>query len=82
MSQSSINVFEISSNIGHIFRMCSGCVQGLFRVYSECIQSVFRVCSECVQSVFSVCSECVQSMFNIEIISSPSASSVSIFGIF
>ena len=26
--------------------------------------------------------ECVQSMFNIEVISSPSASSVSIFGIF
>ena len=40
------------------------------------------MCSDCVQSVFRVCSECVQSMFNIEIISSPSASSVSIFGIF
>ena len=43
---------------------------------------MFRVRSECVQSVFRVCSECVQSVFNIEFISSPSASSVSIFGIF
>ena len=40
------------------------------------------MCSECVHSVFivcSVCSECVQSMFNIEVISSPGASSESIF---
>ena len=43
---------------------------------------MFRVCSECVQSVFRVRSEYVQSMFNIEVTSSPSASSVSIFGIF
>ena len=54
----------------------------MFRVCSECAQSVFRVCSECVESVFRVFSECVQSVFNIEVISSSSASSVSIFGIF
>ena len=40
------------------------------------------MCSECHQSVFRVSSECVQSVFNIEVISSSSASSVSIFGIF
>ena len=62
--------------------VCSECVQSVFRVCSERVQSVFRVCSECVQSVFRVRSEYVQSMFNIEVISSPSASSVSIFGIF
>ena len=60
MSESVIHVFEILSNLGNIFRVCSGYVQ-----------SVFRVCSECVQSVF-----------NIEVFSSSSASSVSIFGIF
>ena len=52
---------------------------------SECLQSVFRVSSECLQSVFRVSSEChqsVQIVFNIEVISSSSASSVSIFGIF
>ena len=38
--------------------------------------------SECLQSVFRVSSECLQSVFNIEVISSSSASSVSIFGIF
>ena len=65
-----------------VFRVCTVFVQSVFRVCSECVQCVFRVCSECVQSVFRVCSECVQSMFNIEVISSPSASSVSIFGIF
>ena len=62
--------------------MCSECVQSVFRVCLECAQGAFRVCSECVQSAFSVCSECVQSVFNIDVISSPSASSVSIFGIF
>ena len=41
---------------------------------SECVQSVLGV-----QSVFRVCSECVQSVLNIEVISSSSASSVSIF---
>ena len=51
-------------------------------IYSDYVQSVFRVCFECVLSVFRVCSECVQSVFNIEVISSSSASSVSIFGIF
>ena len=61
--------------------MCSECVQSVFRVCLECAQGAFRVCSECVQSAFSVCSECVQSVFNIDVISSPSASSVSIFGI-
>ena len=60
VSQWLIHVFEILSNITHIFRLCS----------------------ECVQSVFWVCSECVQSVFNIEVISSPSASSVLIFGNF
>ena len=50
------NVFEILSNLGHIFRVCSGCVQGVFRVCSECVQSVFKVCSKCVQSVLRVCS--------------------------
>ena len=71
-----INVFEILSNLGHIFRVCLECVQSVFRVCSECIQCVFRVCSECVlsvfwvfsgcvQSVFWVCSECVQSVFRV-----------------
>ena len=91
-----INVFEILSNLGHIFRyvqgmfrVCSKCVQSVFRVCSECVQSVLRVClsvfrvsSECHQSVIRVCSECVQSVLNIEVISSSSAFSVSIFGIF
>ena len=49
---------------------------------SECLQCVFRVSLECLQSVFRVCSECLQSVLNIEVISSSSASSVSIFGIF
>ena len=62
--------------------MWSECVQNVFRVCSECVQSVFRVCSECVQSVFKVCSECVQIVFRVCFISSPSASSVSVFGIF
>ena len=66
----------------YVFWVCSECVMSVFRVCSECVQSVFRVRSGCVQSVFRVCSECVQSVFNIEVISSPSASSVSIFGIF
>ena len=45
---------------------------------------MFRVSSGYVhvQGIFRVCSEYVQSMFNIEVISSPNASSVSIFGIF
>ena len=50
-TQSVINVFEILSNVGHIFRLCSGYVQSVFRVSSECLQSVFRVCSECVQRI-------------------------------
>ena len=62
--------------------MCSECVQSLFRVCSGCVQSVLRVYSECAESVLRVCSECAQSVFNIEVISSTSASSVSIFGIF
>ena len=62
--------------------MRSECVQSEFRVHLECVQSAFRVCSECVQSVFRVCSEFFQSTLNIEVISSPSASYVSIFGIF
>ena len=51
-----INVFEILSNLGHIFRVCPEYVQSVFIVYSECVQSVFRVCPEYVQSVFRVCS--------------------------
>ena len=54
------NVFEILSNLGHIFMF-----QGVFILCSECVLSVFRVCSDCVQSVFSVCSECVQSVFRV-----------------
>ena len=65
-----------------VFRVCSECLQSAFKVRSECLQSLFRVCFECVQSGFRVCSECVQSVFNIDVISSSSASSVSIFGIF
>ena len=65
VGESLIHVFEILSNLGHIFRVCSGCVQGVFRVCSECVQSVFRMCSECVQSVFKVYSECVQSVFRV-----------------
>ena len=30
-------IFEIWSNLGHIFRVCSGYVQSVFRVYSECV---------------------------------------------
>ena len=78
-----------SEYVQSVFRVCSECVQGVFRMCSECVRNMFSVCSECfgiclecVQSVFRVFSECVQSMFNIEVISSPSASSVSIFGIF
>ena len=51
VSQSLSNVFEILSNLGHIFRLSSGYAQGRFKY----VQSVFRVCSECVQSVFQVC---------------------------
>ena len=64
-SQSLINVIEILSNLGHIFRVCSEYVQSMFRMCSECAQSVLRVCSECVQSVFRVCSECVQSVLRV-----------------
>ena len=62
--------------------MCSECVQSVLRVCSECVQNVFRVCQECVKSVFRVCSEYVSSMFNFVVISSPSASKVTIFNIF
>ena len=37
-SQSLINVFEILSNLGHIFRLSSGYAQGRFKY----VQSVFR----------------------------------------
>ena len=40
------------------------------------------MCSESVQSVFGVCLECVQSLFKIEVISSPSASSVQFLDLF
>ena len=56
VSHSVIHVFEILSNLGHLIRVLSECVQSVFRVCSECVQNVFRVCSECVQSVFRVCS--------------------------
>ena len=49
VSQSVSDVFEIWSNLGHIFRVGSECAQSVFRVFSECVQSVFRVCLECVQ---------------------------------
>ena len=64
-SESLTHVFEILTNLRHIFRVCSECAQSVLRVCSECVQSVFRVCSECVQSVFRVCSECAQSLFII-----------------
>ena len=73
------NMFSVCSEC---FGICLECVQSVFRVFSECLQRVLRVSSECHQSVIRVSSECVQSVFNIEVISSPSASSVSIFGIF
>ena len=41
-----IHVFEILLNLGHIFRLCSGYVQGRFGVVSEYVQSRFRVGSE------------------------------------
>ena len=53
-SESVINVFEILSNLGHIFRLSSGYAQGRFRVCSEYVQSMFIVCSEYVQSMFRV----------------------------
>ena len=65
-----------------MFRVWSEYGQDMFRVCSECIKGMFRVCSEYVRSMLRVCSEYVQSMFNIEVISSPNASSVSIFGVF
>ena len=71
-----------SECVQSVIRVSSECRQSVIRVSSECLQSVFRVSLECLQSVFRVCSECVQSVFNIEVISSSSASSVSIFGIF
>ena len=49
VSQSMIHVFEVLSNLGHIFRLSSGYVQSMFRVCSEYVQSMFRVCSEYVQ---------------------------------
>ena len=52
MSESVSDVFEILSNLGLIFRVCSEYVQGMFRVCSECVHSVFRVCSGYVQSMF------------------------------
>ena len=59
VSQSLIHVFEILSNLGHIFRLSSGYVQGMLRVCSEYVQVMLRVCS------FRVCSEYVQSMFRV-----------------
>ena len=50
----------------------------MFRVCSEYVQGMFRVCSEYSQSIFRVYSEYVMVCF----ISSSSASSVSVFGIF
>ena len=59
------NVFEICSNLEHIFRACSEYVQSMYRVSSEYVQSMFRVCSEFVQSGFRVRSEWVQSRFRV-----------------
>ena len=42
-SHSLINVFEILSNLGHIFRVCSEYVQGMFRVCSKYVQSMFSL---------------------------------------
>ena len=56
-SDSLINVFEILSNVGHIFRLSSVYAQGMFRVCSKYVQSRLRVGSECVQSRFRVGSE-------------------------
>ena len=41
VSESVIHVFEILSNLGHIFRVCSEYVQSMFRVCSENVQSMF-----------------------------------------
>ena len=54
VSHSVIDVFEILSNLGHIFRLSSVFVQVMFRVFSEYVQSMFRVFSEYVQSIFRV----------------------------
>ena len=59
-SQSLSNVFEILSNPGHIFRVCSEYVQGMFRVSSGCVQSVFRVCSGLVVKIG--CQDCSNSI--------------------
>ena len=68
-TQSVIHVFEILSNLGHIFRLSSVYVQSRFREGSEYVQSrfrVFRVFPGCVQGVFRVCTACVQSVFQGE----------------
>ena len=57
VSHSVIDVFEILSNLGHIFRLSSDYGPGMFRVCSEYVQGMFRVCSEYVQGMFRVCSE-------------------------
>ena len=42
MSHSLINVFEILTNLGHIFRVCSECVQSVF------IESIYiQSCNTC-----------------------------------
>ena len=37
-----IHVFEILSNLGHMFKLSSGYVQSMFSVYSEYVQGMFR----------------------------------------
>ena len=65
-----------------MFIVCSEQVQGRFRAGSEQVQSRFRAGSEQVQSRYRAGSEQVQSMFWVCFLSSSSASSVSVFGIF
>ena len=57
-------------------------VQSMLRECSEYVHSMFRAGSGQVQSRFRAGSEYVQSMFGVCFISSSSASSVSVFGIF
>ena len=51
-----------------IFRVFSGCFQGVFRVFSGCFQGVFRVFSGCFQGVFGefrVFSGCFRGVFGV-----------------
>ena len=65
-----------------MFRVYSHYVQSMFRVGSEQVQGRFRAGSGQIKSRFRAGSEYVQCMFGVCFISSSSASSVSVFGIF